>query len=134
MTAAIELITDSLRLVNVIDQNDAPTAEMGESALRMLNQLMRDWEEDGIRLGWVTVTDQDDTLALEEKDERAVTFNFAIESAGYYGIEPPARVAEIAAMSYERLAKRAIQHVEASMDHLPLAEPFISAGGSIESG
>ena len=134
MTTAIELITDSLRLVNVIDQNDAPTAEMGESALRSLNALMRDWEEDGIRLGWVTVDDQDDTLALAEKDERAVKFNFAVELAGEYGIEPPARVAEIAEKTYSRLAKSSIEYFETDFSGLPGAEPFIPGRGSIESG
>lgn len=122
---AIDLITDALRLVNVIDQNDVPTAEMGENGLRSLNELMRDWEEDGIRLGWVTVNDQEDVLSLAERDERAVKFNFAVELAGEYGIEPPARVEQIAADTYARVAKRAVQHVECSMDHLPIAEPYL---------
>lgn len=131
---AIELITDALRLCNIIDQNDTPTAEMGESGLRSLNSLMRDWEEDGIRLGWVTVDDQDGTISLAEKDERAVKFNFAIELAGEYGIEPPARVAEIAEKTYNRLAKSALQYFETDLSGLPMAEPYITGGGSITSG
>lgn len=134
MTTAIELITDSLRLVNIIDQNDVPTAEMGVSALRSLNDLMRDWEEDGIRLGWVTVTDQDSVLSLEEKDVRAVKFNFAVELAGEYGLEPPPRVSQIAEDTYSRLAKSSIQYFETDFSGLPIAEPYITGGGNIESG
>jgi hypothetical protein len=124
MTTALDMITDALRLVNVIDQNDAPSAEMGVNGLRSLNELLKDWEEDGIRLGYYTVTALDEELPLQERDLRAVKFNFAVELAGEYGIEPTPRVAEIAAQTYARLAKRAVQHVELSMDHLPMAEPY----------
>ena len=66
---ALEMIADALRLVNVIDEVKAPSAEQAVNGLRTLNQLMADWEKDGIRLGWHVVASTNDTLPLEASDE-----------------------------------------------------------------
>lgn len=120
----IDMLSDSLRLINVIRTNQAPTAEMGVSGLRSLNELMADWAADGIRLGWHPVSAQNEELPLREEDLRAVKFNFACELAGGYGLEPPAAVLEIAKLTYARLAKLALQYFESDLDALPIAEPF----------
>jgi hypothetical protein len=135
MITAIDMITDALRLVNVIDENETPSAEQGVSALRTLNQLMRDWEADGIRLGWVTIEELSDELQIRPMDERGIKFNLAVELAGGYGIDPLPWVAENAHKSYSRLAKGAIQHTEMSLDHLPEADAYRGMSTrSIEEG
>ena len=120
----IEMVTDALRLVNVLDMNQVPSAEQGESARRSLNEMMADWEVDGIRLGWLPANVMGDTLTLAEENIRGVKYCFACELAGGYGLEPPQVVQVIARNAYARLAKVALQFFECSMDQLPLAEPF----------
>jgi hypothetical protein len=116
---ALEMITDALRLVNVLDEIKAPSAEQGVNGLRSMNQLLADWERDGIRLGWHVVASVNDTLPLEAEDERGVKYALACEFAGEYGIEPSAKVQEIADATYARLAKGASQTVVADLSGLP---------------
>lgn len=120
----IEMLTDALRKINVIRMNQAPTAEMGVSGMRSLNEMMADWQVDGIRLGWHPVSSQSEDLPLRDEDLRAVKFNLACELAGDYGLEPPTKVAEIAEETYARLAKLALQYFESDLDMLPIAEPY----------
>lgn len=119
MITAIQMITDALRLANIIDEIQAPNAEQASSGLRSLNQLLADWEEDGVRLGWHVVAAQDDVLPLADADERGVKYNFSCELCGEYGIEPSARVAQIANDTYARLAKSSTQEVVADLSSLP---------------
>jgi hypothetical protein len=39
----LELITDAFRQIGMIDENEAPSAEQGQVALRRLNQLLAAW-------------------------------------------------------------------------------------------
>lgn len=131
---AIDMITDSLRAANVIDQNQTPTAEMGVSGLRLLNQMMGQWDTDGIRLGWVVVENLSDVLPLRLQDERAVKFNFAVELSGEYGLDPLPRVAQIASDTYGALAKAHRQRVESSLADLPSPAARFGNGSAISSG
>jgi hypothetical protein len=124
MITGIDMITDSLRLINVIRANQSPDAEMGVSSLRALNELMADWQADGIRLGWYPVTDITDELPLAEENERAIKYNLAQELCATYGLDPPPVVVEIAKATYARLAKLALQTFEESLDQLPIPEPW----------
>lgn len=130
---AIEMITDALRAANVIDQTQAPEAEMGVLGLRVLNQLLGQWDRDGIRLGWVTVADLDDALPLDLQDERAVKFNLAVELAGEYGLEVLPRVQQIAKDTYNSLSKAHALTLESSLELMPTPQADWSAG-SIGSG
>lgn len=116
---ALEMIADALRLVNIIDEVKAPSAEQTANGLRTMNQLMADWERDGIRIGWNVVASANDTIPLEAADERAVKYNLAVEFAGEYGIEPSAKVQEICDETYARLAKGVLQNVVADLSGLP---------------
>lgn len=116
---ALEMIADALRLVNIIDEIKAPSAEQGVNGLRSMNQMLADWEREGIRLGWHVVLSVNDTLPIEEADERGVKYALACEYAGEYGIEPSAKVQEIADATYARLAKGALETVVADLSGLP---------------
>ncbi len=130
---AIELITSALRLGNIIDENQTPPAEMGTKALEVLNEMMGQWDRDGIRLGWVVVATLATTVPVDLQDLRAVRFNLAVELAGEYGVEPPPRVTKIAGETYAALSKAHAQSFEASLELLPT--PAHRYGwGSIETG
>lgn len=130
---ALDMITDALRLANIIDETDVPSAEQGASALRVLNQMMGQWDRDGIKLGWSVVADQSDELPLDFQDEKAVKYNLSIELGGEYGIDPMNRVLTIAKQTYNSLVKAHAPVVECSLDHLPAGAGWIGSG-SIETG
>lgn len=132
--AAIDMITDAFRLANIIDENETPSAEQGVYGLRVLNQLMGQWDADGIRLGWVVVTSQAADLPLRFQDERAVKYNLAAELAGEYGVELTPRVAKIAADTRAALSKAHRLRVESDLSLLPDADARCSSGAAIESG
>lgn len=131
---AIEMLTDAHRAANIIDENDAPSPEQGVTGLRVLNQMMGQWDGDGIRLGWAVVEAQDDVLPLDFQDERAVKYNLAVELAGEHGIDPPEHVTRIANETYAKLSKRHMLAVESSLELLPSPDASGDGRGSIESG
>lgn len=124
MVTAIEMIADAFRLANIINEIEAPSAEQGVQGLRSLNQMMGQWDRDGIKLGWHVVPELDDPLPLDPQDERAVKFNLAVELSGEYGLEPMPWVSKNAIDTYAALAKAHRFTVESDLSHLPTAQPF----------
>lgn len=116
---AITMLTDAYRLANIIDQVQAPSAEQSAQGLRILNQMIADWEAGGISLGWHPVDTVDDVLPLEDADERGVKYNLAVEFCGDYGIEPASKVAGIAGETFARFEKTSAQEVVADLSGLP---------------
>lgn len=119
MITAIEMVTDSMRLANILDMSQVPDAEQTASGIRALNQMMANWEVDGIRLGWLPITSSSMQLALEESDEWGVKYNFAVALCGDYGFEPAAYVAREAEKAFARLSKGSAQEVIADLGDLP---------------
>lgn len=130
---AIEMITDAYRAANIINEVETPSAEQGATGLRVLNQMMGQWDGDGIKLGWVIVDGQADTLPLQLQDERAVKYNLAVELAGEFGIDPLPRVAKVAVDTYAGLAKRHRLQVQSDLSGLP-APAAQTIDGSITDG
>ncbi len=119
MITGIEMVTDALRLANIIDSIQSPNAEQGVTALRTMNQMLAEWEADGIRLGWHVVSALGDTLPLDPPDEKGVKYNLAVEICGENGIDPLPRVAEIATATFARFAKSSSQMFVADLSGLP---------------
>jgi hypothetical protein len=126
----IELITDALQEVNVIDANQAPSAEQGVKTLRRLNQMMMQWQLDGIRLGYYPQTDMDATVPIDISDELGVTLNLAVSIAPSYGIEIIESLRMQATTYYDALAKQALQYFESDMTQLPMSDfgPYVYNG------
>lgn len=120
---ALDLITDAMRLCNLLDENEVPSAEQGVKSLRSLNQMVAQWVEDGIRLPWQILTELTDNLPIDVRDERALKYNLAVELAGEYGMEVLPRVQQIATETKAGLEKRYMQIVELGVDHLPSSGP-----------
>ena len=133
-TVAIDMITAAYRLANVLNENEVPSAEQGVVGLSTMNDLLAQWDGDGIKLGWTIVAGQADTLPLQPQDLRAVRFNLAVELAGEFGIDPLPRVAKIASDTYVGLAKRHRFVVESSLELLPSASAQTLDGLAIDSG
>ena len=125
-TTVIALITDALRLINVIDQNESPSAEQGIAVLHILNEMLADAQADGIRLGWYPIADADISTdaPLADEDIRGVKFCLALEICPYFGLEPLEQLAQNAADAYAKLAKRAPKYFESDTTFLPMADAY----------
>lgn len=121
--ANITLITDAYRLANIIDGTESPSAEQGAQGLRWLNDMMLNWERDGIKLdqGWWVQTDLQAEAPLSDANLWGVKFNLACLYCLTMGIEPLQTVKEVAMSAYAELAKRSSLYMESDTTFLPLA-------------
>lgn len=136
MTATVnEIIEASLRLLNIIDEEETPSGEQGIKTLHILNDMMADAQSDGIELGWYPIADADITqeAPLQNADVRAVKLCLAIEAAPHFGVEPLQTMKDLAADAYAKLAKRAIKTFQADLSGLPIADANWM-GGDIQNG
>lgn len=85
MTDIVTIIGDALLEIGVINESETPSAEQGQHALRKLNQMLEEWEEEGIRLGWCEQANTSGTAPLPPYAERGVTLKLAMALASSYG-------------------------------------------------
>ena len=130
----IELITQSFRLLNVIDENEAPSAEQGVQGLALLNQMMESWEEEGVKLQYYEQTDQDATFPSAPYTHKGVIGKLAEALAAHYGISMTQEAAIQADDGYAVILRKSIsaQLQPADMSHLPQGSN--RSGFDIESG
>lgn len=120
----LDLISDAMRKVGMLAEGDVPSAEQGQIGLRLLNQLLAAWGEDGLTFpSWFTQTSLSAVVPLPDWSERAVTAALAIEIAGEYERPVGDALAVIAANSVDSLRrKRFNQALQPSDLHMPVAE------------
>jgi len=119
MATNLDIITTAFRIINIINENEPPSSELAAEGLEAMNDLLADWEADGIELGYFPQTVLADTSPIEDKDLRGVKFNLAGELAGRKGSPISAASVLIAQTSFERLSKGTSEIIENSFDHLP---------------
>ncbi|MGS0573456.1 packaged DNA stabilization gp4 family protein [Xanthomonas oryzae pv. oryzicola] len=90
MTTVAQIVARSLRLLRVVDSNEAPEAEDFETARIALNGMMRRWEANGLALGWQPVETPAETLPAPVEAEQAIAYNLALMLRPEYGanLEP----------------------------------------------
>jgi len=96
MTTAATIVSRALRLLRVVDSNEAPEAEDFETARQALNGMLRRWEANGLALGWQDVDNPADELSIPAEAEQAVAFNLAMMLRAEYGVSLDADVIEFA--------------------------------------
>lgn len=121
----LELITDALRQIGLLDENEVPSAEQGQVALRRLNQIMATWAESDLTFpSWFPQTDLSAQCPIPDWAELAVTGALSIAMAAAYGVtvsEEVAAVAESArAVVLRKRMSQQLQPVDVS--HLPAGE------------
>jgi len=84
MTTNVAIITDSLRLLGVISETEAPSAEQGEHALGRPSRMLESWSEDGVDLGWFEQTSTTDTITIPKWAERGVVSKLAQDLQATY--------------------------------------------------
>lgn len=86
MTTAAEIVSRALRLLGVIDPDEAPEASQFQGARAALNAMLRRWEANGTALGWTPVVNPADVLSVPEEAEQAITYNLAVLLRPEYGV------------------------------------------------
>ena len=109
MALVSEIINRSLRLIGAIDALAATDAVDSQTAIVALNALCNRWEANGLAMGWVDVSDPDDTFPAPVEAEEAITYQLALRLAAEYGVAPRGDVAafameSLAALRRDRLA------------------------------
>lgn len=117
----LELFTGVLRKLNVINEIQTPTAEQGAKCLEALNDMMEQWEEDGIRLQYFRQTDTSATFPCQPYTQVGVRAALAIRVAGDFGASVSTELAAEFNDGMSTITRKAVsaQLDEASMSHLP---------------
>lgn len=130
----VELIRRALLEIGVIAGSKTPSAQQGQDALVTLNQMMEEWEESGIRLGWCQQlpADLSSTAPLPPYAERGVTLKLAMALAPTYGgaaSVTPSLIAECSDAFGRISRKAALNNVtEADTRNMPRAEGDVATG------
>jgi hypothetical protein len=119
MATNLDVITDAMRRMNIIHERETPSSTQGQQGLDLLNDMLADWEEDGIELGYYPQTSTSATIPVEDHALRGIKYNLALEFGAEYGLEPAPTLAERARMTKARLTKATSEEVETSFDHMP---------------
>ncbi len=114
-----DVLTQSLREIRVIRATQTIAPDQLSDGITYLNQMMADWEADGIELGWYPVTQGSDTLRIEAKNEIGVMFNLALLLAGQYGAPLQPTTTAKANRTFRRLERSTIEVVEVDLSDLP---------------
>ncbi len=102
---ALKLISRAMRIIRVLDADEAPEAKAAEDALEVLNQMLMRWEADRISLGWSELDDVSDELPLPAESLEAVTYNLASQLAVEYGVATDGKVEAMADNGYKALLR-----------------------------
>lgn len=117
----IEIITDAMQLIRMIDQNEAPSAEQAAQGLRILNDMLLNEAADGLRLGWFPQQVVTSVAPLRPQDIYGVKRILAAALATANGIslakDDPVLYAEITEAK-RQMVKRSIKYFESDLGEL----------------
>lgn len=117
----LEIITDAMQLIRMIDQNESPSAEQGAQGLRILNDMLLNEAADGLRLGWFPQTAVTSVAPLRPQDLYGVKRMLAMALATANGInlakDDPVLYGEIIEAK-RQLVKRSIRYFESDLGEL----------------
>lgn len=114
----LDIATDALRRIGVIGETQTPSAEQGQSAVTRLNDLMSQWQEKGVYLGWNPKATTADTAVLPQGLVHGIKAQLAEQLASDYGVLEmmPVKVAMDAEESRNMLQRNALQQAFSAPD------------------
>lgn len=116
---ASDLIRRALRILTVIDSQEALDANDARDALATLNAILAEWHEAQIGLPDYALSSITDTLASDAADREAIAYELALRLAPEYGRSLSAEVAAAGMASMNRLRLRYFQPGTTSFRELP---------------
>lgn len=119
-----DLIRDALGLISVINESESPSAEQGAHGMRVMNQMLEQWEEDGIKLQYFEQTDLTADFPCPAYTLVGVTGHLAIRLAPSYGATVSVELGDQADKGFQTILRKAINAKmrPADMSHLPQGE------------
>lgn len=132
----LDLIQDALRSINVINEVQTPSAEQGSHCLRELNQMLAQWAEDDVPLGYFEQSNTTATCPIPQWAEKGVKYKLAIQVAPAYSAEVPIAVVANADDGYMTILRRVItlQMDAQDMSHMPVGSGSFGNGFDITNG
>lgn len=120
------LIRDALGLLGVLSEVEGMTAEQGSIGLRALNELMADWEQDGVNLEWYEQTSFAADAPLPDHAILAVKYYLAMALAPYFRVAVSPEFTALGGKYYARLIRDAVrQRIQPTdVSSLPLGSGF----------
>ena len=114
-----QLIKDAMVLAGILDEVQSPSAEQGDSTLRMQNEMLSEWAVDGIELNYYPQTSLSDTTPIPDSTIAAVKYNMAVRLAGEYGTFMSQESVAMATRTFDRLVRITLDDEIADVSHLP---------------
>lgn len=122
MTKVAVIVKDALLALRVIDKDDAPEDADARDCVRALNLMMREWEVDGLPLGWADVESVNDELPAPPEAEGAIGLNLAKRLQGQFrkAMSPDDLGAAAGGLSRLRAQVALNSYARVSYDDLPI--------------
>lgn len=114
--AASQLIRDALVLINVIRETQTPSAEQQATGIRVLNEMMAEWEADGKPLRYIPVGTVTDILTVPDGAIRGIKYNLAVALAPAFGATVSDETATIAASGLAVISKITAKEPSMALD------------------
>jgi|TARA_R110000796_G_scaffold2805_2_gene10739 hypothetical protein len=131
MATNLDIITEAYQLANITNDREVLNSRQSTKGLTFLNDMMIDWQEDGIELGYYRQTLLNDTFPVEDRYFRGVKYNLSLGIAGANGVVAPEETRRIAGITFDRLAKATIDVVDTKYNHMPTGG---RSGFNVETG
>ena len=112
MATSLDLISGGLKLVGIKAAESPIEAAEAQDGLIMLNDMMAELEEDGIKIGYITNTDVNATLYVPDSTHAGIKALLAVRLAVEYGKIVSPALATLADGSMRRLSKFARRSLE----------------------
>lgn len=85
MTQVVDIVRAALGHLRVQDSHATVDEVDARDTIAELNRMMREWEVDGVNLGWSDVSTPEDTLPVPPEAEGAIAYNLALRRRAAYG-------------------------------------------------
>jgi hypothetical protein len=130
MSTYLDITRDALLKINVIDEEQQPSALQVRDSTAALNEMLEEWAANEIDLGFIARTGATDTVAIPGWAKRVVTYSLAVMLAVDYGVDVTMAFASTQKSAYERLLIKALGDIEISLGHVPRGDAKDRRGGS----
>lgn len=121
----LALVADALSLIGVLPEGGQVSAEQGELALRIANELVDEWADDGIVLSWSPATTLQDDCPLMGAELAALKYGIAVRLCPHFGRDPAGTLALLASGALTKLVRQTVvKAIEAADPVLPVSEGY----------
>ena len=120
----LDYITAALRDLNIIAETQTASAEQGSHALQVMNDMLEEWTECDIDLGYFAQISTTDICPVPRWAKSGVQSQLAIRLAPTYGATVTAELGKKATDGYQVISRKAINAKLRPLDmsHLPVSD------------